>query len=161
MVWGDVGPCGPCSEIFYDHGDHVAGGMPGTPEQDGDRFTEIWNLVFMQYEMLADGSKVELDSMGLDTGMGLERLTAVLQGVHNNFETDLFTPVIQHLQTQYPNIDIVSARVIADHIRTSLFMIADQIHPSNEGRGYVLRCIIRRAISFGYRDGIHKPFFRN
>lgn len=156
---GDVGPCGPCTEIFYDYGDSVAGGPPGSEDQDGDRFVEIWNLVFMQYEMLADGSRKTLDSMGLDTGMGLERITSVLQNKTNNFDTDIFMPIIEKIQSMIKGIDIQSARVIADHIRCAVFLIADQVHPSNEGRGYVLRRIIRRAIGFGYRAGMQKPFF--
>lgn len=155
---GDVGPCGPCTEIFYDHGEEVEGGLPGSPNEDGDRYVEIWNLVFMQYEMLADGSRKSLPSMGLDTGMGLERITAVLQDVHNNFDTDVFMPMIIKAQALVKGIDIVSARVIADHVRTAVFLISDQVYPSNEGRGYVLRRIIRRAIGFGYRCGMEKPF---
>ncbi|MCP8351700.1 alanine--tRNA ligase [Candidatus Synchoanobacter obligatus] len=156
---GDVGPCGPCTEIFYDHGDSVAGGPPGSPDEDGDRYTEIWNLVFMQYEMLPDGRKVELESMGLDTGMGLERLCAVLQSVYNNYDSDLFTEIIGQLSQQSMTIDTVSSRVIADHIRATVFLILDQVYPSNEGRGYVLRRIIRRAMGFAYRQGVTKPFF--
>ncbi|MEC7030681.1 MAG: alanine--tRNA ligase [Pseudomonadota bacterium] len=156
---GDTGPCGPCTEIFYDHGDHIQGGLPGTEDADGDRYTEIWNLVFMQYQMHADGSRTDLDSMGLDTGMGLERLTAVMQSVHNNFESDLFTPIIEAIQKHTTGIDLVASRVIADHIRSSVFLIVDQVYPSNEGRGYVLRRIIRRAMAFAYRCGVSEPFF--
>lgn len=155
---GDIGPCGPCTEIFYDHGEDVAGGPPGSEDADGDRYTEIWNLVFMQYEMQADGTRVELKSMGLDTGMGIERLAAVMQSVHNNFDSDLFTPIIDKI-SEFGDIDKTSARVIADHIRSSVFLICDQVHPSNEGRGYVLRRIIRRAMGFAYRSGVNEPFF--
>lgn len=155
---GDVGPCGPSTEIFYDHGEKIEGGLPGSPNEDGDRYVEIWNLVFMQFEMLADGSRKNLPSMGLDTGMGLERMSAVLQSLHNNYDTDIFMPMIVKAQALIKGIDIVSARVIADHVRTAVFLIADQVYPSNEGRGYVLRRIIRRAIGFGYRSGMDKPF---
>ncbi|UTC24102.1 alanine--tRNA ligase [Candidatus Comchoanobacter bicostacola] len=154
---GDVGPCGPCTEIFYDHGPEVPGGMPGTPDEDGDRYVEIWNLVFMQYEMKADGSRVNLPSLGLDTGMGLERLCAVLQDVHNNFETDLFMPIISTLENK--GVDLTTSRVIADHIRSCVFLIADGVYPSNEGRGYVLRRIMRRAIGFAYNAGVKNQFF--
>lgn len=156
---GDTGPCGPCTEIFYDHGDHIPGGLPGTAEADGDRYVEVWNLVFMQYEMLADGSRVELESMGLDTGMGIERLAAVMQDVHNNYDSDLFTGIIKQI-TEITGIqDKTTCRVIADHIRASVFLISDQVYPSNEGRGYVLRRIIRRATGYAYREGYTKPFF--
>ncbi len=156
---GDTGPCGPCTEIFYDHGEGISGGLPGSEDAEGDRFTEIWNLVFMQYQMHADGTRTELESMGLDTGMGLERLSAVMQSVHNNFDSDLFTPITQSLQTQTSGVDLSASRVIADHIRTSVFLITDQVYPSNEGRGYVLRRIIRRAMAFAYRCGVSEPFF--
>lgn len=156
---GAVGPCGPCTEIFYDHGESVAGGPPGSEDADGDRFTEIWNLVFMQYEMLEDGTRVPLASMGLDTGMGLERLSAVMQSVHNNFESDLFTGIIDSLHQQVGKIDLTASRVIADHIRSAVFLIVDQVYPSNEGRGYVLRRIIRRAMAYAYRNGVTKSFF--
>jgi len=156
---GAVGPCGPCTEIFYDHGESVAGGLPGSEDADGDRFTEIWNLVFMQYEMLEDGSRIELDSMGLDTGMGFERLCAVMQGVHNNFESDLFLGIIDALHEKVGKINITASRVIADHIRSAVFLILDQVYPSNEGRGYVLRRIIRRAMGFAYRNNVKEPFF--
>ena len=155
---GDVGPCGPCTEIFYDHGEDIAGGPPGSEDAEGDRYTEIWNLVFMQYEMQPDGNRVELKSMGLDTGMGIERLAAVMQRVHNNFDSDLFTPIINKIN-EFGDMDITSARVIADHIRSSVFLVCDQVHPSNEGRGYVLRRIIRRAMGFAYRCGVKEPFF--
>lgn len=155
---GDTGPCGPCTEIFYDYGESVEGGLPGSEDSDGDRYVEIWNLVFMQYEMMPGGTQKLLPSMGLDTGMGLERLSSVLQDVQNNYDTDLFMPIIEKIQAMVKGIDITSARVIADHIRSSSFLIADQIYPSNEGRGYVLRRIIRRAIGFAYRSGMKKPF---
>jgi alanyl-tRNA synthetase len=156
---GDVGPCGPCTEIFYDHGPHIEGGPPGSEDEDGDRYVEVWNLVFMQYNMKQDGSREDLPSLGLDTGMGLERISAVLQGVHNNFETDLFMPIIELVQGMEKSIDIVTARVISDHLRSSVFLISDGVYPSNEGRGYVLRRIMRRAIGFAYNAGLSKPFF--
>ena len=147
---GDVGPCGPCSEIFYDHGDHIAGGPPGSPDEDGDRFVEIWNLVFMQYEQRAGGDRVDLPKPSIDTGMGLERITAVLQGVQDNYDTDLLRSLIEasaELTGVDPDGDhAVSHRVIADHLRSSSFLIADGVLPSNEGRGYVLRRIMRRAM---------------
>lgn len=150
---GDTGPCGPCSEIFYDHGAHVAGGLPGTPEQDGDRFIEIWNLVFMQYETLADGSRIALPKPSIDTGMGLERVAAVLQGVHNNYEIDLFQNLINASTELTKGGEITSHRVIADHLRSTSFLIADGVMPSNEGRGYVLRRIMRRAMRHLYHLG--------
>ncbi len=158
---GNTGPCGPCTEIFYDHGEAVAGGPPGTPEQEGDRYVEIWNMVFMQYDRLSTGELISLPAQSVDTGMGLERLTAILQGVHNNFDTDLFQPIIKHVaklanSCQYDNI---SMRVIADHIRSAAFLILDGITPGNEGRNYVLRRIIRRAIRHGYKLGIQETFF--
>lgn len=145
---GDVGPCGPCSEIFYDHGDHIPGGPPGSAEADGDRFIELWNIVFMELEQTPSGERVLLPSPSIDTGMGLERISAVMQGVHDNFETDLFTPIISRSQQLAGAHDShsVSHRVIADHLRSICFLIADGILPSNEGRGYVLRRIIRRAL---------------
>src|SRR5690554_6608967 len=153
---GDTGPCGPCSEIFYDHGPEIAGGPPGTPEEDGDRYIEIWNLVFMQYNRADDGSLTPLPKPSVDTGMGLERLAAVLQGVHNNYEIDLFRHLISAIQTLSGTHDSTnfSLRVIADHIRSCAFMIADGVQPSNEGRGYVLRRIIRRAIRHGHKLGL-------
>ena len=158
---GDTGPCGPCSEIFYDHGEHIWGGPPGTPEEDGDRYIEIWNLVFMQYNRDADGSMNELPKPSVDTGMGLERLAAVLQGVHNNYEIDLFAHLVQAASrlTGCENLEEKSLRVIADHIRSCAFLIVDGVLPSNEGRGYVLRRIIRRAIRHGYMLGVTDPFF--
>jgi alanyl-tRNA synthetase len=158
---GDTGPCGPCSEIFYDHGEEIWGGPPGTPEEDGDRYIEIWNLVFMQYNRDADGTMTELPKPSVDTGMGLERLAAVLQGVHSNYEIDLFVHLIEAAAklTGCENLGEKSLRVIADHIRSCAFLIVDGVLPSNEGRGYVLRRIIRRAIRHGYMLGVQEPFF--
>ena len=158
---GDTGPCGPCSEIFYDHGEDIAGGPPGTPEEDGDRFIEIWNLVFTQYDRAKDGTLTELPKPSVDTGMGLERLSALLQGVHNNYETDVFMPIIESAARLCGQKDLknTSLRVIADHIRSTSFLISDGVMPSNEGRGYVLRRIIRRAIRHGHKLGMPKPFF--
>lgn len=152
---GDTGPCGPCSEIFYDHGAEVAGGPPGTPDEDGDRYIEIWNLVFMQYNRTADGSMQPLPKPSVDTGMGLERLAAVLQGVHSNYEIDLFQNLIRAAADvlELSDLSDKALRVVADHIRSTAFLIADGITPSNEGRGYVLRRIIRRAIRHGYQVG--------
>ena len=157
----DTGPCGPCTEIFYDHGDQYAGGPPGSPEEDGDRFIEIWNLVFMQFDRAADGTLTALPAPCVDTGMGLERLAAVLQGVHSNYEIDLFRRLIAHAAelTATPDLDNKSLRVIADHIRAASFLIADGVLPSNEGRGYVLRRIIRRALRHGWMLGVRQPFF--
>lgn len=153
-MMGDVGPCGPCSEIFFDHGDSVAGGLPGTPEQDGDRYMEIWNLVFMQYEDRAGGQRISLPKPSIDTGMGLERVSSVLQGKHNNFETDLFMSLIRASENfSNNNRDIVSHRIIADHLRSCSFLIADGVMPSNDGRGYVLRRIIRRAVRHAHHLG--------
>ena len=150
---GDTGPCGPCTEIFYDHGEEVAGGPPGTPEEDGDRFIEIWNLVFMQYDRSADGTLTPLPKPSVDTGMGLERIAAVMQNVHNNYDIDLFQGITRHICHVLGTNDQThhSVRVLADHIRSSAFLIADGVLPSNEGRGYVLRRIIRRAIRHGYQ----------
>jgi alanyl-tRNA synthetase len=158
---GDTGPCGPCSEIFYDHGEDVAGGPPGTPEEDGDRYIEIWNLVFMQYDRSADGTLTPLPKPSVDTGMGLERLAAVLQNEHNNYDIDLFRNLIKAIQALSGTEDPTnfSLRVIADHIRSCSFMIADGVQPSNEGRGYVLRRIIRRAIRHGHKLGLKDVFF--
>lgn len=158
---GDTGPCGPCSEIFYDHGENVAGGPPGTPEEDGDRYIEIWNLVFMQFERAADGTLSPLPKPSVDTGMGLERLAAVLQNVHNNYDIDLFQHLIKSIQALSGTEDPTntSLRVIADHIRSCAFMITDGVQPSNEGRGYVLRRIIRRAIRHGHKLGMTEYFF--
>ncbi len=158
---GDTGPCGPCTEIFYDHGPEVAGGPPGTPEQDGDRYIEIWNLVFMQYERDASGELTPLPKPCVDTGMGLERLAAVMQGVHSNYEIDLFRNLIAAIARVTAAADAhdnSSLKVIADHIRASAFLIADAVTPSNDGRGYVLRRIIRRAARHGYMLGMREPF---
>ncbi len=158
---GDVGPCGPCTEIFYDHGEHVAGGPPGSPDEDGDRYIEIWNLVFMQYERDKDGNLTPLPAPSVDTGMGLERIAAVMQGVHSNYEIDLFQRLVETAADLAGSNDLVnsSLRVIADHIRSCAFLVADGVLPSNEGRGYVLRRIVRRAIRHGYRLGIQNAFF--
>ncbi len=158
---GDTGPCGPCSEIFYDHGEDVRGGPPGTPEEDGDRYIEIWNLVFMQFNRDADGTMTPLPKPSVDTGMGLERLAAVLQGVHSNYEIDLFQALIEAAATAVGTADLESKslRVIADHIRSCAFLVVDGVLPGNEGRGYVLRRIVRRAIRHGYQLGQQKPFF--
>ena len=158
---GDTGPCGPCSEIFYDHGDKIQGGPPGSADEDGDRFIEIWNLVFMQYETLKNGSRINLPKPSIDTGMGLERIAAVLQGVHNNYDIDLFQSIINDIKSltgkDSSEFD-ANNRVIADHIRAISFMISDGLIPSNEGRGYVLRRIIRRALRHGYMMGMKEPF---
>lgn len=158
---GDTGPCGPCSEIFYDHGPEVAGGPPGSPDDDGDRYIEIWNLVFMQYDRAADGTLTPLPKPSVDTGMGLERISAVMQSVHNNYEIDLFQNLLSVAAKIAGLTDLTntSLRVIADHIRSCSFLIADGVVPSNEGRGYVLRRIIRRAIRHGNKLGISEPFF--
>lgn len=158
---GDTGPCGPCSEIFYDHGETIAGGSPGTPEEDGDRYIEIWNLVFMQYNRDSEGILHPLPKPSVDTGMGLERIVAVLQGVHNNYEIDLFQPLLKAAAklAKTDDLSLSSLRVIADHIRSCAFLIVDGVMPANEGRGYVLRRIIRRAIRHGYRLGIREVFF--
>jgi len=160
----DTGPCGPCSEIFYDHGEHISGGPPGTPEEDGDRFIEIWNLVFMQFNRQHDGTLIPLKSTGVDTGMGLERLAAVLQNENNNYDIDNFKALTNAIVKLTPKIakikiDNASVRVIADHIRSTAFMIVDGITPDNEGRGYVLRRIVRRAIRHGHKLGIEDIFF--
>ncbi len=158
---GDIGPCGPCTEIFYDHGEEIAGGPPGTPEEDGDRYIEIWNLVFMQYDRDKAGELHTLPAPSVDTGMGLERIAAVLQGVHNNYEIDLFQSLLKVAAKLAGTADLTnsSLRVIADHIRSCAFMVTDGVLPSNEGRGYVLRRIIRRAIRHGYRLGVNDIFF--
>ena len=161
-MMGDTGPCGPCSEIFYDHGPHIPGGPPGSPEEDGDRFIEIWNLVFMQFEReVKDGPMKPLPKPSIDTGMGIERLAAILQHVHSNYEIDLFVALINAAsrETGCKDLSNPSLRVIADHIRACSFLIADGVIPSNEGRGYVLRRIIRRALRHGYKLGQTKPFF--
>ncbi len=158
---GDTGPCGPCSEIFFDHGDHIWGGPPGSAEEDGDRFVEIWNLVFMQFDQAADGTRTSLPKPSIDTGMGLERIAAVLQGVHNNYDVDLFRNLIAAsvALTGVPAVgdNAPSHRVIADHLRTSSFLIADGVTPSNEGRGYVLRRIMRRAMRHAHLLGAADP----
>ncbi|NAO96087.1 alanine--tRNA ligase [Halomonas sp. Choline-3u-9] len=158
---GDTGPCGPSSEIFFDHGPEVWGGPPGSPEEDGDRYIEIWNLVFMQFERDAQGTLNPLPKPSIDTGMGLERVAAVMQGVHSNYEIDLFQNLLQAAAkaTGHPDTATPSLRVIADHIRSCAFLIADGVLPSNEGRGYVLRRIIRRAIRHGHKLGAVEPFF--
>jgi alanyl-tRNA synthetase len=158
---GDTGPCGPCSEIFYDHGDHIPGGPPGSPDEDGDRFVEIWNLVFMQYEQLTPEERIDLPRPSIDTGMGLERLAAVLQGVHDNYDTDLFKALIKaSVEASKVPADgpaRISHRVIADHLRSTSFLIADGVLPSNEGRGYVLRRIMRRAMRHAHLLGVQEP----
>ncbi|TKB49203.1 alanine--tRNA ligase [Ferrimonas sediminicola] len=158
---GDTGPCGPCTEIFYDHGEHIWGGRPGTPEEDGDRFIEIWNIVFMQYNRQADGTMEPLPKPSVDTGMGLERIAAIMQGVHSNYEIDLFQALIKQagLLLAVDDLENNSLKVIADHIRSCAFLIADGVMPSNEGRGYVLRRIIRRAVRHGHKLGARQPFF--
>lgn len=158
---GDTGPCGPCTEIFYDHGPSVAGGPPGSPDQEGDRYTEIWNLVFMQYNRTQEGTLSPLPKQSVDTGMGLERLAAVMQGVHSNYQTDLFQYLIKAASeiTQTADLSSPSLQVLADHIRSCSFLIAEGILPSNEGRGYVLRRIIRRAIRHGKKLGLNSTFF--
>lgn len=160
-MMADTGPCGPCSEIFYDHGEYIAGGPPGSPEEDGDRFIEIWNHVFMQFDMKEDGSVVKLPAPCVDTGMGLERLAAILQHVHSNYEIDLFQALIKAAgrETHTEDLSTPSLKVIADHIRATSFLVSDGVIPSNEGRGYVQRRIIRRAIRHGYKLGQKTPFF--
>lgn len=158
---GDTGPCGPCSEIFYDHGDHIEGGPPGSPDEDGDRFVEIWNLVFMQYEQGLDGERTDLPKPSIDTGMGLERVAAVLQGTHDNYEIDLFKALIAEsgslTGTETTGDNQASHRVIADHLRASSFLVADGVLPANEGRGYVLRRIMRRAMRHAHLLGAQDP----
>jgi alanyl-tRNA synthetase len=158
---GDTGPCGPCSEIFYDHGPDVPGGPPGSPLEDGDRYVEIWNLVFMQFDRAANGEMTPLPQPSVDTGMGLERMAAVMQGVHSNYQIDLFANLIKAAAelTHSERLDLPSLQVIADHIRACSFLVADGVLPANDGRGYVLRRIIRRAIRHGYKLGVHDPFF--
>ncbi len=160
-MMADTGPCGPCSEIFYDHGDHIPGGPPGSPDEDGDRFIEIWNHVFMQFDMKEDGSVTPLPAPCVDTGMGLERLAAILQHVHSNYEIDLFDALIKAAARETGCADLAnpSLKVIADHIRATAFLVADGVIPSNEGRGYVQRRIVRRAIRHGYKLGCKTPFF--
>jgi len=158
---GDTGPCGPCSEIFYDHGEHIAGGPPGSPDEDGDRFVEIWNLVFMQYEQIDKETRVDLPRPSIDTGMGLERIAAVLQGVHDNYDTDTFKALIaasgELTRTATDGVNKASHRVIADHLRASGFLVADGVLPANEGRGYVLRRIMRRAMRHAHLLGAAEP----
>src|SRR5947209_3086702 len=158
---GDTGPCGPCSEIFFDHGAHIPGGPPGSPDADGDRFIEIWNLVFMQFEQQAGGQRIGLPKPSIDTGMGLERIAAVLQGTHDNYKIDLFGAIILHVAdltgVEPEGAQGVSHRVIADHLRASAFLIADGVLPSNEGRGYVLRRIMRRAMRHAELLGAKEP----
>ncbi|MEC7546845.1 MAG: alanine--tRNA ligase [Pseudomonadota bacterium] len=158
---GDTGPCGPCTEIFYDHGEHIWGGPPGTPEEDGDRFIEIWNNVFMQFERKADGEMLPLPKPSVDTGMGLERISAIMQGVHSNYEIDIFQALLKAAGelTGCKDTENKSLRVIADHIRSTSFLIVDGVLPSNEGRGYVLRRIIRRAVRHGHMLGASAGFF--
>jgi len=160
-MMADTGPCGPCSEIFYDHGAHIPGGPPGSPDEDGDRFIEIWNNVFMQFNMAEDGSVTPLPAPCVDTGMGLERLAAILQHVHSNYEIDIFDALIKAAarETQCADLTNNSLKVIADHIRATAFLVSDGVLPSNEGRGYVQRRIIRRAIRHGYKLGQKTPFF--
>ena len=158
---GDTGPCGPCSEIFYDHGDKIPGGPPGSADADGDRFIEIWNLVFMQFEQRAPGDRVNLPKPSIDTGMGLERIAAVLQGKHNNYDIDLFQALIAAsvaaIGVEAKGDAAASHKVIADHLRASSFLIADGVLPSNEGRGYVLRRIMRRAMRHAHILGARDP----
>lgn len=162
---GDTGPCGPCTELFYDHGSEVAGGPPGSPDEDGDRYIEFWNLVFPQFDRSADGELAPLPQAGVDTGMGLERMAAVLQGVHSNYEIDLFRNIMLSageyagIRDSNEVLGTASLRVIADHIRSSAFLIADGVKPGNEDRAYVLRRIIRRALRHGYKLNIREPFF--
>ncbi len=160
-MMADTGPCGPCSEIFYDHGEHIPGGPPGSPGEDGDRFIEIWNHVFMQFDMQTDGSLVKLPAPCVDTGMGLERLAAILQHVHSNYEIDIFDALIKAAarETGCADLNNKSLRVIADHIRATAFLVSDGVIPSSDGRGYVQRRIIRRAIRHGYKLGCKRPFF--
>ncbi|QYU66286.1 alanine--tRNA ligase [Leptolyngbya sp. 15MV] len=158
---GDTGPCGPCSEVFYDHGDHIPGGPPGSPDEDGDRFIEIWNLVFMQFEQAADGTRTNLPKPSIDTGMGLERVAAVMQGVHDNYDIDTFKALIAASESltgvAAQGDQRASHRVIADHLRSTSFLMADGVLPSNEGRGYVLRRIMRRAMRHAHLLGAKDP----
>ena len=160
---GDTGPCGPCSEIFYDHGDHLKGGLPGTPDEDGDRFIEIWNLVFMQYEQISKEERINLPKPSVDTGMGLERIAALLQGTHDNYETDHFKKLIaateNEVNKKHNRENLSSFRVIADHLRASSFLVAEGVLPSNEGRGYVLRRIMRRGMRHSHMLGSKQPVF--
>lgn len=154
---GDTGPCGPCTEIFYDHGDHIWGGPPGSPEEDGDRFIEIWNLVFMQFEQVDLKTRIDLPAPSVDTGMGLERIAAILQGVHSNYEIDLFKDILGHIEDLTGEKESASHRVIADHLRSAAFLMADGVMPSNEGRGYVLRRIMRRGMRHAHLLGAKEP----
>ena len=157
---GDTGPCGPSSEIFYDHGEAIPGGPPGSPDEDGDRFIEIWNLVFMQYEQVDRETRNNLPKPSIDTGMGLERFATIMQGVHNNFDIDVFRHLVAASQEESRvagSGSLVSHRVIADHLRSSAFLIADGVMPSNEGRGYVLRRIMRRAMRYAHQLGCKEP----
>ncbi len=159
---GDTGPCGPCTEIFYDHGEHIwGGGRPGTPEEDGDRFIEIWNNVFMQFNRQADGTMEPLPKPSVDTGMGIERIAAIMQGVHSNYEIDIFQTLIKKAAEVigYDDLSNQSLRVVADHTRSCAYLIVDGVMPSNEGRGYVLRRIIRRAVRHGNKLGAQGTFF--
>ena len=162
---GETGPCGPCSEIFYDHGDHLKGGLPGTKDQDGDRYIEIWNLVFMQFEQVTKDKRINLPKPSVDTGMGLERIAALLQGTHDNYETDHFKKIIgsisEELKVKPDKNNLSSFRVIADHLRASSFLLAEGVLPSNEGRGYVLRRIMRRGMRHSHLLGSKKPVFFN
>ena len=160
---GEKGPCGPCSEIFYDHGDHLKGGPPGSSDQEGDRFIEIWNLVFMQYEQVSKEKRINLPKPSVDTGMGLERISALLQGTHDNYEIDHFKKLINStseiLKKKVDQKNLASFRVIADHLRASSFLIAEGVLPSNEGRGYVLRRIMRRGMRHSHLLGSKEPIF--
>jgi len=162
---GETGPCGPCSEIFFDHGDHLKGGLPGSKNQDGDRYIEIWNLVFMQFEQVSKDKRIKLPKPSVDTGMGLERMTALLQGTHDNYKTDHFKKLISSISDSVKKKpdekNISSFRVIADHLRASSFLIAEGVLPSNEGRGYVLRRIMRRGMRHSHLLGTKKPIFFN
>jgi len=155
---GDVGPCGPCSEIFYDHGEHIQGGLPGSADENGDRFTEIWNIVFMQYEQTGSG-RTTLPKPSIDAGMGFERITSVVEGVSNNYDTSLFKGIIECSKDLVKDDHILGHRVSADHIRAATFLMCDGVMPSNEGRGYVLRRIMRRAIRYLYQMGAKEPVF--
>jgi alanyl-tRNA synthetase len=165
LSMGETGPCGPCSEIFYDHGDHLKGGLPGTKDEDGDRFIEIWNFVFMQYEQVSKNKRIDLPKPSVDTGMGLERIAALLQGTHDNYKTDHFKKLIQSTSDivgKKPDQNNLSSfRVIADHLRASSFLIAEGVLPSNEGRGYVLRRIMRRGMRHSHLLGSKDPVFYN
>ena len=156
---GDTGPCGPCSEIFFDHGDNIEGSPPGADGDEGDRFVEIWNLVFMQFNRDEDGNMTPLPKPSVDTGMGLERIAAVMQGVNSNYETDVFKDLILASEKILANKNSTSHKVIADHIRSTVFLISDGVIPENEGRGYVLRRIMRRGIRHGYKIGAQKTIY--